>query len=236
MLYVILPFYNEVKLLPTCLESLRWCDRVYAIDGRNKGHKGERPTSSDGSLEVCRKYENVTLLSMPDSDYPQKTTRGFEQATSRRDICMTLDADMRVTGDTQAFRADLEKRQTWKGAAGIRVFYQQWTRKPEFNGRINQIYRLINPYEAKCNPQNHGVYLKHGKILLPTFTSPYITIVHDDSMRDCTNNIAYSNQRGKFESAAWKRSRREVYRARLNQIKLRIMMGICPEFYPRVRL
>ncbi len=34
-------FYNESETLPRCLDSLKWCDRVYAIDGKFVGYGDE---------------------------------------------------------------------------------------------------------------------------------------------------------------------------------------------------
>ena len=52
MLYAVVPVYNEATLLPTCLDSLLWLDKVFVIDGRYKGHAGNTPLSSDGTREI----------------------------------------------------------------------------------------------------------------------------------------------------------------------------------------
>ena len=138
MLYVITPIYNEVELIQDYLDGLQWLDHIYVIDGRFAGHAGATPLSNDGTRDIVAGYKNVTLIDMPDSNVPSKTTRGFEQATTPDDICMVLGPDMHIEGDTDAF-VEYIRDKWWSGAAGVRIRYDHWTRHPEREGKYNSM-------------------------------------------------------------------------------------------------
>ena len=176
---------------------------------------------------------------MPDRNTKEKITRGFEQATDSYDVCFTLDPDMYITGNVGGFLADVIKRGMWKGAAGLRIHYKHWERHPELTGKDNAIFRLVNPYRVKCNPHHHGQYLKDGKMLLPAWTSPHITIIHDDSKRNNTANTTYHNNSEKHESSymnTLKLSLKAKCEYKAHRLTYRIMQRINPEYYPRFSL
>lgn len=70
-------FYNDVKSLERCLESLKdKVDLMICVDGRFKHFKGsgDDDLSTDGSRELVTSYDNALLVDVPNSYEIQKRT------------------------------------------------------------------------------------------------------------------------------------------------------------------
>jgi hypothetical protein len=53
--------YNEIELLPRCLEALRGvADLVIAVDGAYRGFPAERPASDDGTWQLLQRVEHAS--------------------------------------------------------------------------------------------------------------------------------------------------------------------------------
>ena len=211
MICPVVSFYNESTTLPRCLDSLKWCDRVYAIDGRFAGYgdhherKAEMEgLSDDGSREICKAYDNVTLLDCPQTDVNNKISFGFKQFKDPVDVSWYMDSDCYVIGDTLKFREECRKKSPWNGVAGLRYYYKVWQRNKSCEGEYNFLYRLLNPYGVSVHKKYHGIYIKNDvKVLWPTFVIPCITIIHDDSQRTKKHamySTKYHNENGEREA------------------------------------
>ena len=235
MFYVITSVYNEAELIQGWLDTMQWVDHIYVIDGRFAGHAGATPLSNDGTRDIVAGYKNATLIDMSDSNVPSKLTRGFEQATTPDDICISLDTDMRIEGDVDAFKSYVNNK-WWSGAVGVRIRYDNWTRHPELNGKHNILYRLIHPLGAICDPHCHGQYLRDGMQLCPTWTAPHITISHDDSGRKnerVVQSSAYFAQSEQQErDRVVNHTIRQKMRLRSHRMWYRIMHRIDRQRYP----
>lgn len=82
---VITPSFNQAKFLPKCLESVR-SQTVPPIE-----HLVFDPGSTDGSLEVAKSFEHVTLINEPDAGQSDAINKGFMRA--KGDIIAWINAD-----------------------------------------------------------------------------------------------------------------------------------------------
>lgn len=233
LLYAVLPFYNEARTLHRCLDSLKFLDRVYAIDGRFRRFRGGSDISTDGSREICSEYANVTLLDLPGSNVQAKLNLGFRQSTGPRDACFMIDADCYMEGDTQRFRREAAKRAPWKGAAGLHIHYKMWSRHPEYTGLDNVIYRLVNPWQKMVHGRLHGVYLDDGgTVQWPLWTMPGITMIHDDSGRPSTYDVGYLETVDREEAGVMRQFDREQPYPLMRRVRMRANRVLNPEWYP----
>ena len=174
--------YNEFNILRRCLDSLKWCDDVIVVDGKYTGRHGD-DLSTDGSRELCMQYSNVTLLDLPHVSSIQKNTLIFNQSQSADDVCLLIDADCYITGDTDAFRNTCKSRTPFNGTGSLYVLFKHWYRHPELNGQKLMREWILNPYRAYEHPHNHGWHMRDGKKLWSVFNTYDIMIVHDDSYK-----------------------------------------------------
>jgi len=77
---VVIPTLNVEQILPRCLDSVRWADEVIVVD----------MFSTDGTVDVCRRYPNVRLFQRRDYIFGN-VNFGFDRATT--DWVIRLDSD-----------------------------------------------------------------------------------------------------------------------------------------------
>lgn len=171
--------YNACQTLERCLESLTDFDLILVADGSFDTDK----LSTDGTREICNKYENVKLLNMPNSNTAQKKNKIQSFATHPQDILIHIDADCYLVGDVSKLKQRLGK--PFKTTlAIIPVYMKCWQRhNARHSGKV--IYRawVLNPYNVKTPNDDHGKYVKHGRVLFPSERLNYVAIIHDDSVR-----------------------------------------------------
>ena len=76
--------FNEVHNIEACLTSLAFCDEIIVFDSG----------STDGTVEVCRRYTDKIWVTDWPGDGPQKN-RAFEKASGQWLLC--VDADERIS-------------------------------------------------------------------------------------------------------------------------------------------
>jgi len=82
---VIIPSFNQAKFFHKCLESVR-SQTVQPIE-----QLVFDPGSTDGSLEIAKSYENVTLVNEPDAGQSDAINKGFLRA--KGDIIAWINSD-----------------------------------------------------------------------------------------------------------------------------------------------
>jgi hypothetical protein len=80
---------NEIAHIRECLESVRWCDEIVAVDS----------LSTDGTADVCREYTDK-LFQRPWPGYVAQKQFALEQAT--HPWALNIDADERVSPQLRA--------------------------------------------------------------------------------------------------------------------------------------
>lgn len=73
--------FNEQENIGRCLEALRWAKQVLVVDSG----------STDQTLEICRGYENVTVMTNPFVSHAVQGNRGLSRITT--EWVLSLDAD-----------------------------------------------------------------------------------------------------------------------------------------------
>ncbi len=90
-LAIVMMTKNEEQRLPTCLERVAgWADEIIIIDD----------LSTDGTVEVARRYTDKIFQMSSEDDHFQQWNRGIERATS--DWILHIDADEWVTPGLKA--------------------------------------------------------------------------------------------------------------------------------------
>lgn len=93
-------FYDEVSLLPECLESLKSVDEIRMVDGVYADFPHEKPFSTDGSIEVIESYAEkglpITLIRTEDAWPDEPTKRSAYFSEDPGDWYFIIDADERA--------------------------------------------------------------------------------------------------------------------------------------------
>jgi glycosyltransferase involved in cell wall biosynthesis len=104
---VIIPVFNEEKLITGCLNALskqtRQPDTIYIIDNN----------CTDASIKIARQYEHVVIIKEPQQGICISAKTGLDTASSESDILLRCDADSRPPRDwlekvASAFDSDSE--------------------------------------------------------------------------------------------------------------------------------
>ncbi|MCL4498715.1 MAG: hypothetical protein M1335_00505, partial [Chloroflexi bacterium] len=96
-------FYNDMKLLPGCMETLDGVDEIVLIDGAYAGFPHEVPWSTDGSLEWIKELQRVDprirLIECERAWEDEVKKRSAYFAGGDGDWCLVIDSDERLVGN-----------------------------------------------------------------------------------------------------------------------------------------
>lgn len=180
-------FYNDgPAMLRRCLASLRGLDRVYAVDGRFRGHAGPSALSTDGCREVCAEFENVELVDAPDSSISEKSAAVFNRISDPFTVCLMIDADMYAETDDgfATLRQACRKRSSFRnGTARVRGEIKHWNRSSASRYRTCMI---LNPALVYQSDKWHWIWLHtytRREAVSEVHIVPGVTLIHDDSGR-----------------------------------------------------
>jgi glycosyltransferase involved in cell wall biosynthesis len=100
--------YNEAPNIARTLDMLRWAKRIVVIDSG----------STDGTLEIARKYPQVEVTHRPFDDFANQCNFGLERIAEH--WVLSLDADYVLS---EELIAELQRRQPAKTTAGLKAAF-----------------------------------------------------------------------------------------------------------------
>jgi len=84
--------YNEEAFLADCLLPLQFCDRIIIVDGAIKGFPHKKPYSTDGTLEIAKKF-NCEIIRTDKAWEDEIAKRNAYLVGSEGDYYFQVDAD-----------------------------------------------------------------------------------------------------------------------------------------------
>lgn len=96
-LSVVISAYNEEKMLPDCLKSVKWADEIIVVDNN----------STDKTAQIAKKYTKKVFHRPNNPMLNVNKNFGFTKATG--DWILSLDADERVTDELHKELLDLNR-------------------------------------------------------------------------------------------------------------------------------
>lgn len=83
MISVVVLTKNDEKLLPACLESVKWADEIVVVDD----------ASTDDTIQIAKRYTDK-VYTHKNSDFSEKRNYGFEK--TKGDWVLYVDSDERI--------------------------------------------------------------------------------------------------------------------------------------------
>ena len=209
-------FYNDVKALERCLDSLQELDKIICVDGRYPGFRSRSDLSNDGSTEVVRGFPNTLLVDYPATQI-QKRNRYLQLSKDYElDFLLIMDSDEYIEEganwplfkhaceesvrldeyDYRIYDVRYQNEMPWDLGERPRVWFKPW----QIRYDVKQ-YRWIIKAKCKDRPVYEG---DNGRRLLPG-----ITIKHQRSVRPEARNKAMDDYEDRLMHLEIKQMRRK---------------------------
>lgn len=187
-------FYNDSPaLLERCLKSVRGvCDKLLGIDGAFAGFPMFKPWSTDGCLDIAKKYCDTVI----------ETKDPWKSQIDKRNACLTLknESDYYLIIDSDEYFNG--KMPILKSSAyGINID------NPENNTKNEQIRIFRHRHGLKYEERHNWIWHKRTIINQPEFGSKFkkittASIIHTPGQRPYErrlDDVTYLQKRKEFE-------------------------------------
>ncbi len=191
MITVVVLTHNDEKILARCLESLRWCDEMIAIDDE----------SMDGTVGVAKRFGAKVFTRKLNGDFAAQ--RNFGLGKAKGEWVLFVDSDEVVSKElaNDIKRVISEKRQVISGYFIKRkdYFLGKWLTHGE---TVNvKLLRLAKKDAGKWNRPVHEVWDVQGPIgelTYPLLHYPHPNVAQflDEMNRYSTLNASYLYKQG----------------------------------------
>jgi glycosyltransferase involved in cell wall biosynthesis len=164
---VITPSYNQSQFLKKCLESVK--SQTY----KPIEHLVFDPGSTDGSIDIVKSYDNITLYNEPDNGQSDAINKGFKKA--KGDIIAWINSDDYYVDET-IFKTVIKR---FKESDSPDIIYGKGIYVDENNNKLRDAYINKNP-ETLHKRLHHEVGIMQPALFLKKSVIDKVGYLRDD--------------------------------------------------------